>query len=299
VTLQYRYLAFGLDIVSALPLPELVAGGGGAEVEIRRTATLPPGSIAASETSETMTGPNEWRLTYDDVGVLTVRDGRHIEVQPLRGAPPRLVRMMVLGPAMAAVLHQRGFLLIHASVVEIDGRAAAFLGPSGAGKSTIAAVLHAAGHPLVADDVAAVRVSDGGAEVYAGFPQLKLWPDAATALGHNSRQLPRVEPGIEKRAQRLHHGFAQRKVLSLGRVYMLEYGPMIEITRLHPHAGLIALAAHGYGIQRLVEASGVEQFRKRAALVDRLGVHRLARPRSLDALDGVVASVERDMMSYE
>ena len=299
MSLEYRYLAFGLDIVSALPLPELVAGGGRADVEIRRTGTLPRGSIAPSETSETMTGPNEWRLVYDDVGVLTVRSGRHIDVQPLRGVPPRLLRMMVLGPALAAVLHQRGFLLIHASVVDIGGRAAVFLGASGAGKSTIAAVLHAAGHRLVADDVAAVRVGDGGAEVYAGFPQLKLWPDAATALGHDSRQLPRVEPGIEKRAQRLRHGFAQRRVLPLGRVYVLEYGPTVEITRLHPHAGLLALAAHGYGVQRLAEASGVEQFRKRAALVERLGVYRLARPQDLNALGAVVALVERDLMSYE
>ena len=299
MSLQYRYLAFGLDIASALQLPELRAGGRGADVEIRRATTLPPDWSAPSEISETMTGPNEWRLTYDDVGVLTVRDGRQIEVQPLRGVSARLLRMMVLGPAMAAVLHQRGFLLIHASVVEIGGRAAAFLGASGAGKSTIAAAMHAAGHRLVADDVAAVRVGEHGAEVYAGFPQLKLWPDAATAVGRDSTRLPRLERGIEKRAARLRSGFVEQRALPLERIYELEYGPAVEITALHPHAGLLTLAAHGYGVQRLATASGAVEFRKRAAIVDLLGVHRLARPCDLAALPTVVARVERDLASYD
>lgn len=242
-----------------------------------------------------MTAPNEWRLTYDDVGVLTVRDGRQIDVQPLSGVPARLLRMMVLGPAMAAVLHQRGCLLIHASVVEIRGHAVAFLGASGAGKSTIAAAMHAAGHRLVADDVAAVRVGESGAEVYAGFPQLKLWPDAATALGRDAERLPRLEAGIEKRAQRLRHGFVHRKALPLARVYVLEYGPTTEVTRLHPHVGLLTLAAHGYGIQRLVADSSADQLRKRAAIVNGIGVHRLARPCDLGSLGGVVERVEQDL----
>lgn len=299
MSLQYRYLAFGLDIASALQLPELPAGGRRADVEIRRATTLPPDWAAPAEISETQIGPNEWRLTYDDVGVLTVRDGRQIEVQPLHGVPARLLRMMVLGPAMAAVLHQRGFLLIHASVVEIDGRAAAFLGASGDGKSTTAAAMHAAGHRLVADDVAAVRVGPNGVEVYAGIPQLKLWPDAANALGHDSARLPRLERGIEKRAQRLRSGFAQQKALPLARIYELAYGPNIDITPMHPHAALLSLAAHGYGIQRLAEASGAAEFRKRAVVVEQLGVHRLERPRDLGALARVVARVERDLACYD
>src|SRR4029077_19574870 len=45
---------------------------------------------------------------------------------------------------------------IHASAVEVDGRAACLLGDSGAGKSSVAAALTAQGHDLVSDDACAL-----------------------------------------------------------------------------------------------------------------------------------------------
>ena len=72
-------------------------------------APLPRRSLGPRTTLETPVGPNEWRLTYGDVGVMTVRDGRRIEVAPVHGASRRTVRLAVLGQGMAVLLHQRGF----------------------------------------------------------------------------------------------------------------------------------------------------------------------------------------------
>ena len=44
------------------------------------------------------------------------------------------VRAYLLGTAIGALLHQRGLLPLHASAVEVNGRAVAFIAPAGHGK---------------------------------------------------------------------------------------------------------------------------------------------------------------------
>jgi hypothetical protein len=284
-----------LGIASAVRLPELLAGDGAADVEIHRSAPLARSALAPQADDETMVASNEWRLTYDDVGVLTVRDGRRIELTPLSGVSARTVRLTLLGPAMAALLHQRGFLLLHASVVEMGGRAIAFLGESGSGKSTLAAALHSRGHRLVADDVAAVRLGSTGPEVYAAFPQLKLWPDTLGALGKDAASLRRVEPRRDKRAQPVEEGFAQQTAVPVARLYVVDEGVTVDVVRLSLQEAFLALVRHAYGIQRLDVVSGSEHFRVRAEIVQRIPVFNLSRPWNLGALSTVVECVEREL----
>jgi hypothetical protein len=79
-------------------------------------------------------------------------------------------------------------LLLHASAVQIDDRAAMFSGPSGAGKSTIAAGLVAAGFDYLTDDVVVIEPIDAQIEPYPkpvglgqavarDFPSLSQCPD--------------------------------------------------------------------------------------------------------------------------
>jgi hypothetical protein len=112
------------------------------------------------------------------IGTFLVRDGREILVDPDPDAGDALLQLALLGPVLAALLQQRGDLVLHASAVEIDGAAVGFLGGRGAGKSTMAAALLRRGYPLLTDDILAVSLEDGSPRVLPGFPQLKLWPDA-------------------------------------------------------------------------------------------------------------------------
>lgn len=295
MTLEHSYFAFGLGITSALRLPELLPGDGTADVEIYRTASVPPDALPPGPTIETPVAPNEWRLTYDDVGVITVRDGKTIELAPLDGVSSRTARLTLLGPGMATVLHQRGFLVLHASVVEIGGRAMAFLGDSGSGKSTLAAALHARGHRLIADDVAAVRLEPGGPKVYAGYPRFKLWPDALNALGHDAASLRRVERGIDKRAHCIREGFTESAALPLARYHVLDEGPSVELSRIPAHEGFLELVSYAYGIQRLDGVSGREHFQTRFEIAHSVPGYRLSRPWDLTRMSEVVARIEREL----
>jgi hypothetical protein len=287
------YTAFGLDIASAFPLPELMSGKGTTDVEIRQGGALE--GDPSPEADDATIAPGEARLAFRGVGRYVVRDGREIIVSPSPEVADTSLRLALLGPVMAVLLQQRRFLVLHASVVSIDGRAVLFLGASGWGKSTMAAALHARGHRLVVDDIAAVRISDAGAEVYPGFPQLKLWPDAVAALGEDAAGLPRLDPGYEKRARRVTAGFAGTEPLPLAHAFVLTFGDALVVERLAGREAFVELLRHSYGIQWLHGVAGAAQFFDRVHAARRIRVSRLTRPADLALLPAVAAAVEAEL----
>ena len=65
-----------------------------------------------------------------------------------------------VGAELARVdVHGALFLLVHAAVLERDGRAVVMPGPSGVGKSTLCAALVARGWRLLSDEVAMIRTA--------------------------------------------------------------------------------------------------------------------------------------------
>jgi len=232
-------------------------------------------------------------LGWPGVGRFRIREGREIVVEPAPGVDAGTLRLFLLGPVRAVLLHQRGFLVLHASAVVLDGGAIAFLGAGGWGKSTLAAALNARGHALVADDIVAVRLQDKQPVVLAGVPELKLWPDAITALGEAPQELPRLRPAYDKRARPA--GAFSREPVPLARVYVL--AESLEGTRLEPlkpHDALIELVRHAYGARTLQRAEPARRFKQCAELVTRLPISRLAVRRSLAALPELVEIIERD-----
>jgi hypothetical protein len=127
-------------------------------------------------------GTSEYLLVLPGTGRVLVRNGNEITVEPDAGAPANLSAILT-GPILAVLWHQRGLLPLHASVVVIDGRAVALCGPAAAGKSTLAAILAAQGHQVVADDIGIVDVrSDQEVLVPPGCARLQLWRDALAEL---------------------------------------------------------------------------------------------------------------------
>lgn len=109
----------------------------------------------------------------------------------------------LLEPVLAFVLRRRGTLVLHASAVELAGRAVVFCGPSGAGKSTVAAVCISGGATLLSDDVVAVaergpaRTADWVA--HRGTASLRLWDDVAGVLLSDLESAPRFSATWSKR----------------------------------------------------------------------------------------------------
>lgn len=111
-----------------------------------------------------------------------------VTLRLVRGADPGMRAILTTGTLLALQLYLRGRTVLHASAVERDGTAVAFLGHSGMGKSTLAALLCAAGARVVSDDVVPVS-GEAEPRVPLGATELRLRPGAeavAAALAPGS-----------------------------------------------------------------------------------------------------------------
>lgn len=297
---MFAYITYGLAVSSDLALPELLPADAAThsalpDIAIRLYDPAPPPvlpgtvefSLAAHETV---------RIRSVDGGTFCVRGGREISVEPTPDADEDLLRLFILGPALAMLLYQRGLLVLHASAVSVFDCGAAFLGFPGQGKSTTAAALCARGHALVADDAVAVTPDTGGVHplVWPGFPQLKLWPEASDALGVAYEQTFSLHRTYVKRALRLRERFSPES-LPLKRLYVLAEGEERSIERLPPQEAVIELVRHSFATRLLSTLPGGAHFSRCAALAKRLAVYRLTRPRDLAELPRLAELVEQDM----
>jgi hypothetical protein len=194
----------GLRLESDFPLPAFAAWGGArdalADIAIRR-GKVPsrldrPNHVAPLFQTSAV---GEYLLVLPGTGRFLIRDGSKIAVEPASDTPATNLSAILAGPVQAALWHRRGLLPLHASVVVIKGRAIALCGCGASGKSTLAAILAAQGHDVIADDICVVDArSDGKVLVPSGCAKLQLWPDALAELGIATDGLKRAVPDKER-----------------------------------------------------------------------------------------------------
>jgi hypothetical protein len=107
-------------------------------------------------------------------------------VRPRAGCAESTITHLILDHAVPRLLSLTpGFVVFHASAVQVHGGVIAVLGKSGQGKSTLAASFAAQGHPLLTDDCLVVRWDEGAEQWLAqpSYQSVRLWPDSVGALG--------------------------------------------------------------------------------------------------------------------
>src|SRR5438067_5672333 len=125
------YRLFGLAIQSCVDLHAPAIASGDHDLEIAYGTVPSQLSVVHHEGVRFQSGPRTLLLRIDKVARYLAEDGRRILIdRDPRGADDQ-VALFLNGPVLGAALHQRGDLVLHASVVAVDGRAVAFLGRSG------------------------------------------------------------------------------------------------------------------------------------------------------------------------
>jgi hypothetical protein len=287
----HLWRAFSLTFACDRPLSGLPSAEGPPDVvirteELRSGMKLPPGDP-----------PSDIMLHWVQFGSAHIRDGREITLYPLPGVDEWLLRHVLTGPVMGAVLNQRACLTLHASTVSIDGGGVAFVGEKGRGKSTTAATLVARGHPLVTDDILALSFGPT-ITVVPGIPVMKLWDDSVRAgLSEEPATLPVFQAGYAKRMRWLKSDAGGPIPLSV--IYVLDFADdvaaSIRIEACTPQQAFHYLALHEYTRSTLGGRLMFPPDLGRAArLVREVPVRRLLRPRSLDALPELAARIEAD-----
>jgi hypothetical protein len=183
------YSAFGGTLASSFPFPELrPADGRTPDWTIRRV------DDAAPDVELTQSGHDDLdegatvdlyrhaaglRVTFSDSGTFDLTEGaRNIAWYPRDESNEELARLDLLGRVLAVALHEQGLLALHASAVEVNGRAIGFLAAKGSGKSTLALALVERGGRLLTDDTLPIRVSELVA--YPGVHSVRVWADSVS-----------------------------------------------------------------------------------------------------------------------
>ncbi|HEV7289696.1 hypothetical protein [Sphingomonas sp.] len=139
------------------------------------------------------------RLAVPDVATYWVEAGRHVIIAPLLPPDAPMIRVFLLGTVLAILCFQRGLVPLHASAVDIHGRALLISGVSGAGKSTLATAFSMSGYRLLSDDLCALQLIEGQPlRILSAFPRVRLWEDSARQLGVPTDDLERSREGLEK-----------------------------------------------------------------------------------------------------
>ncbi len=142
LTYPYRYHAYGLDILSQLPVtgfePAVVSK---ADVTIRLGDVPDSLPDAVNKGVLYQSTETEFLLQIDQVARYHVQNGREIVVQLLGKSSPGDISAFISGTVLGALMHQRRMLPIHASTVVYKDKCLLFAGISGSGKSTLAATV--------------------------------------------------------------------------------------------------------------------------------------------------------------
>lgn len=215
------YTAYGLLIQSELSLEPLepIETGAKPDIVICFAAVSTEGFTSARvKRGASQIQDNAVWLDVPGIARFLACDGNSIDIEVYPGADLDAVRLYLLGSAMGAMLHQRGYLVLHANAIVVDGVAVLFIGRSGIGKSTTAAVFKGLGYEVLSDDVVAI---DQSCCVIGGFPQIKLWDDVLEALAIDKTGLSKLRAGLNKYSLPIAASAASAPV-PVGAIYYLQ-----------------------------------------------------------------------------
>jgi hypothetical protein len=225
-------------------------------------------------------------------GRFLVEDGCRVTIDRSPAATDARIRLHFLSAVMAAVLRQRGMLVLHANAVLTATGALVFSGASGTGKSTTLGALLQQGYRMLADDMTAVHMGgDGVVTVVPGIPQFNLPSDAAASL----RQ---ATDGMARRRGR-------RIKVSIPAAIAADRAPLRALYLLQPEAGTSVrreavtgaakfTALHGCLYGPAFQAEREALFPLEVALLAQTPVYRLVRPLDRWSMDDVLEVMLQD-----
>jgi hypothetical protein len=292
---RYGYRVAGLLVSSEFELPGLIAASLASPPDVaicRRPVPVTLEDAGAGGPTWQIAG-GRFLLRVPGIARFLLTRGREIAVEAENGAPSDDIAPFLVGTVFGILLHQRKHVALHASGVEVNGKAVLFCGPSGAGKSTLSAALTRRGYPLVADDLCGIALA-GVPMVQPDGRQLKLWEQAIGALDLvASRGVP-VRRKLRKYYVSPHSSVT--RALPIGAVYILREARPPRLPGIEqPNAVEAALLLRQQAYRPLLVVrmeQRAEYFKAAAAIANAAGVFHLWRPSDFAAMPEIVDWLE-------
>jgi hypothetical protein len=252
---------------------------------------LPDGTVW----SDTYRVESGFLLRFPGLADFQVEDnGRVIRCWPVPDLSTHSIQHLYLNQVLPLALSRQGKLVFHASAVEIDGYAVAFLGESGKGKSTLAAGFAISGFRFLTDDGLMVEPSDDGYWILPSHPSIRLWQDSEAAL--IAPDTP-IAPALEFTSK---SRFLAGETIPfcdqprpLRRIYFLGDGSATAISfqRMKPADALIELLKHSFLLDTEERVLLAAHFDELAKLTSLPIFYRLDYPRRYEDLAAVLQAI--------
>lgn len=303
----FVYDVYGLTLMSdiRLILPEVRSGIYG-EDELVRIESV--GSEAMPSVSDEDFDPDPWfhqrilsggalylcwRSWFD---LIVSADGAKVLCRNLSDRPLEFFDAYLTNFSVSAALIQRGEESLHATAVDIGGRAIGLLGACGAGKSTLASFLRVRGGEIVTDDMLRLTIDGDAVLAHPGPHRLKLFEAAAKLFLPEATISGRWSPIGDKFIYDLDDRMKTRSTSRLAALYYLQ-----APERQDDDAVLLERLS-GVDLFRTIGASTMinaldrpgraeHHFHFVNGFANRLPVFRLTYPRKFDVFDEVAEKI--------
>lgn len=291
----FNYYAFNLIIASQIKLPGIVETRKQKEPDL----TILRGNVDPLNAGANMDGlinyhvnNDEIYLWWDDIGKVKIKSGNQIIVD-LNNNKIDFMIPFLLGPVMALLLHQKGFLVLHGSAVNIKDGVAAFVGQRGIGKSTIAVHLLKNGYPLITDDIIAIRFDNNIPHIYPGYYHVRLSKDSYSQIKDYTHILSPIRTLVGKSLCDASNGFSSEP-LKLKKIYLLEKGQTMRIFKLKSQDVLIKLINNSVANEIFSKKDQVKNLIECTNLINNASISILKINHSYNTLPNSIIQIEND-----
>ena len=232
-----------------------------------------------------------------------ITNGDLITIEPSAKPDWEFVSLHIRTRMMAGILHQRHYMPLHSSAIEVDGKAVMFVGRSGAGKSTLTGAFIKKGYSYLADDWGVLRKTDAGDyHLLPSYPQLRFWQNTLDLLGTDDSLIKGspIRPGLEKYYISTRTKMAANPI-PVRTIYLLKshVKPSVDILPVDKFRALMFLMKHTFAKLQLEGMGGYqEQFNAITYLLNTTEIKLLYRQEYLDkpAFWEMVDKVEQDFL---
>lgn len=238
--MNYRYDVYGLQISSPIELKELrVSTETTCDNSCIRLVSRPIHHESPLPTSDKPVifeaSQNTFFCHVLGVGRYLVEREGTISIDLETNCNNTLFKTFLYGSVLSSAVYFRGLLPLHASAVEINGKAVAFCGDSGAGKSTTSAIFQQAGYPIIADDIVALqRTEDVRFHAHPGPAISKLSPESVELTNCPTN-------GSEFLIEKYHINsglWTEKKTINLAALFILEIDEHTMDLQITPLKGI-------------------------------------------------------------
>lgn len=290
---KFKYEAYGLKIHSEVCLPELTPSNSKYhDITINLAdVSLPKDHIIDTGPSHITTEDSIYRF-WDEIGIFKINNNS-ITINPVKGLDIQILRNFLLGTVFATLLRFKGFFVLHASSVNINGNAICFSGFKGFGKSTTAMVFYNAGFPVIADDYVVIKINKNGFPyVIPGFASLKLSYNSKKFLNLKVDKL-NLERNIKTYIS-TSRSFLSNPIL-IKKIYVLKRSNRSKIVELSLQDAFLELVKNTFGIEMFSKSELLNNFFVSKNVLNKVDVSVLEVNDSLKDLTNIVEMVEKDV----